>query len=324
MPINYKHTLHNKNNMDKTFNYFESKKFNVNCITKNIWEISKNDIKFTIYAPFLVIDQDSVISKEISESKSNTNSYLKSKNYPHTNQLFLSSINDLDYSIDHIGFPCAIKPTQENNGRGVYCNINSREELLFFITQSSQYYSNGLILEKHVEGNDYRITIINNEFLFAVQRKPPTLIGDGENTITQLLDEQNKKLLNIKKKINVQELISIDDEFEYILKTKNLTTQSILSKNETLILKSISNMSVGGERIFIPKENINKSVIEMCESLTKNLNLFSLGIDYITEDITKDPVISKDAIIEINYNPQVSDQYYFKSLDRMIERYECK
>ena len=309
--------------MDKIFNYFVSKKFNVNRITKNIWEISKDDISFMTYVPYLVTDQDSILSKEISESKSNTNSYLKSKNYPHTNQLFLSNINELDYSIDHIGFPCAIKPKGENNGRGVYCNIKSREELMFFIKQSSQYYSNGLILEKHVSGNDYRITIINNEFLFAVQRKPPIIIGDGEKTIMQLLNEQNKKLLEIKKKIIVQELISIDGEFEYILKTKNLTTQSILSKNETLIVKSISNLSVGGERIFVPKENINKSVIQMCESLAKKLNLFSLGIDYITEDITKEPVISKDAIIEINYNPQVSDRYFFKSLDRMVEKYEC-
>ena len=305
------------------YEYFKSKGCEVNFIERNIWEISKSDFKFLTCVPFLVCGQDPILSKEISESKSRTNAYLKLRNYPHTEQLLVPTIQELDNALEKIGYPCAMKPNGENNGRGVFCNIKTKSQLMFFINQNSNLYANGLILEKHIEGNDYRITIINDEFLFTVQRKPPLVTGDGKKTIIELIDDKNREIEILKEKFSFYNSISVDDyEIQYNLKLNNLTIDSVLDDGQIFILKSISNLSVGGERIYIPRENIHESVIVMCESLSKELNLFSLGIDYITKDISKEPELGKDSIIELNYNPQVSQEYYFKCLDRMIEKYE--
>jgi len=235
--------------MNPIYEHFKSKNCEVNFIDKNIWEISKGNSKFLIYVPYLVCDQDPSLSKEITEFKSRTNAYLKRNNYPHTEQLFVSRIEDLDNALDKIGYPCAIKPNNENNGNGVYCNIKSKHQLMFHIHQQSAYfYQDGLILEKHVRGDDYRITVINNEFLFAVQRKPPLIVGDGKKTIIELIDDKNEEIEKLKNKFSFYNNIIVNDsEINYNLSLNNLTFDSVLDVDQTFILKSISNLSVGGE-----------------------------------------------------------------------------
>jgi D-alanine-D-alanine ligase-like ATP-grasp enzyme len=160
--------------------------------------------------------------------------------------------------------------------------------------------------------------IIGNKFAFAIKRTPPRIIGDGKSTIKELIYNKNQTLKNKYLENQVQKLIPIDSELKMILRTNNLTAESILENERVIQLKSISNLSVGGERELIDIGEIHPQVIEMCENISRQLNMFSIGIDYITEDISKSPQINKDAIIELNNNPQLGSVWVPMFIERLI------
>ena len=299
----------------------KSRGYDINLIDEviDLYHASRGIHSFFLFENLTVTSFDSRVGCVIATSKSSSFKFLKFNGYPHTNQLFLSHISQLDSAIKEIGYPCVIKPDSENKGVGVVSNINSKTDLLFYLNNNKSLYENGIILENHVPGDDYRITIIGGKFAFAIKRTPPCVIGDEVSSIKELIELKNKDLYSSYLKTQSQGLIEINDETIFNLKKKNYNLNTVLPKNEKLIIKDVSNLSQGGERNEIPKDHINEDVINMCENIAKKLKLFAVGIDYITKDITKSPEINKDAIIELNHSPEMDIKWFKIFVDRLEE-----
>jgi len=302
------------------FKEFDKRKYQYSIIDEHtkIHQIDTGNVKFLVFANGSATYLDSYAGVGISQSKHTTNVFLKENNYPHTEQILVNSILALDDCLDQIGYPLVLKPISHDNGRGVFCNLTSRDDVLFFLNENKPLYMGGIILEKQEIGNDYRITLIGNKFAFAIKRTPPVIVGDGVSTVEELIHSQNQKLKDNFVENQVQKTIPIDSELKRILKRNNITEESVIAKEEIIQLKSISNLSVGGGRELIDESEIHPQVIEMCETISKRLNMFSVGIDYITEDISKPPEIHKDAIIEVNNNPQLGAVWAPMFIDRLI------
>jgi cyanophycin synthetase len=302
------------------FEEFSKRNYKYSIIDEyqNIYQVDTGQVQFLVLANGSYSYFDSFVGIKVAQSKNITNQFLKQNQYPHTQQIYVESILALDNALNDIGYPLVLKPLNQDNGRGVFCNLSSKSEVMFFLNEHKPLYANGILLEKHQVGSDYRIMIIGNKFAFAIKRTPPRIIGDGKSTIKELIYNKNQTLKNKYLENQVQKLIPIDSELKMILRTNNLTAESILENERVIQLKSISNLSVGGERELIDIGEIHPQVIEMCEDISRKLNMFSIGIDYITEDISKSPQINKDAIIELNNNPQLGSVWVPMFIERLI------
>ena len=302
---------------------FQQRNFSCTLIDSatSLYQISNSQFTLFMNDGQTATSLDSYSGSIISLSKILTRKFLNTNQYPHTTQVYVDSISKLDAALKTIGHPCVLKPVSENNGLGVFCNIDSKSDLMFHLNSNSNVYLRGVLLEKHVIGDDYRITTLGNRYAFAIKRIPPTITGNGVDTIDTLIKKRNKILHELHLKNQVQKIIPIDTELKYNLKKANMSLSTVLEHGKQIRLKSISNLSVGGERIFIDEKSIHPDVIDMCESLSKKLGLFAAGIDYITQDITKSPEIGKDAILEINNNPQLGKQWSRMFVDRLLECY---
>jgi cyanophycin synthetase len=303
------------------FKEFDKRKYQYSVIDEytKIYQIDTGNVKFLVFANGSSTYLDSFTGISISQSKYTTNVFLKENNYPHTKQILVNSILSLDNCLSQMGYPLVLKPISHDNGRGVFCNLTSKDDVMFFLNENKQFYMSGIILEKQEVGNDYRIMIMGNKFAFAIKRTPPFIVGDGVSTVKELIHIQNQKLKDKCDENQVQKTIPIDSELKMILKKNNIAMESVIAKEEIIQLKSISNLSVGGDRELIDDSEIHPQVIEMCETISKRLNMFSVGIDYITEDISKPPEIYKDAIIEINNSPQLGAVWAPMFIDRLID-----
>ena len=85
------------------------------------------------------------------------------------------------------------------------------------------------LLQTYIPGRDYRVLYLDGEILVAYERIPPTITGDGGNTVKNLI-ERNFPTINQKK-------------VEHYLETQGVNTGSILEKNKTLPLLPTANIA---------------------------------------------------------------------------------
>ena len=120
---------------------------------------------------------------------------------------------DLQETIDDIGYPIVIKPLDGNHGKGASINVTNWEDAVEGLHYAKKH-SRRVIVEKFITGFDFRVLVINNEVIAAAQRVPAHVIGDGIHTIQELIDETNKDTRRGYGHENVLTEITIDRDSE--------------------------------------------------------------------------------------------------------------
>ncbi|WP_027623642.1 cyanophycin synthetase [Clostridium lundense] len=201
---------------------------------------------------------------------------------------------------ERIGYPVVLKPRYGNQGKGVFVNLRDEKELVQAYKTLLKQYSD-IIIEKHIQGKDYRVCLVDYEVVAVSERISPYVIGDGESSIIQLIHKLNsderrgdgheKPLTKIK--IN-EELIN------YIWKS-SYSLNSIPEKGQKIVLRENANLSTGGIAIDYT-DDICKENVEICKRAAKAIGLDICGIDVCCTDITK-PM--DGVIIEVNAAPGI-------------------
>src|SRR5690625_951168 len=104
------------------------------------------------------------------------------------------SVEEIIKYTNALGYPVVIKPISENAGKGVFSNIETENELrnsLDYVRNELNYKD--IIVEKHIEGIEHRLFIVKGKLLGAVNRVPANIVGDGKNTIDQLIKQKNRE-----------------------------------------------------------------------------------------------------------------------------------
>jgi cyanophycin synthetase len=209
--------------------------------------------------------------------------------------------DELERTIESISFPVVIKPLDGNHGKGATVGIETLEEALTAF-QKAKEYSRNVIVEKMLVGGDFRALVVNNDLIAVAERIPAHVIGDGKNTIEQLIDETNADPRRGYGHENVLTLIDVDEQTERLLRAKNYTLETILPAGEMLHLKTTANISTGGTAIDRTDE-VHPENIFLFERIAKIVGLDVAGIDVIAPNVSEPLSENGGGIIEINAAP---------------------
>ncbi|GFZ96703.1 acylphosphatase [Nesterenkonia alkaliphila] len=212
--------------------------------------------------------------------------------------------------VDRIGYPVVVKPAMGVRGIGVVAGIQNEQELeaAFDIMASSKLGKQDFIVEKHINGRDYRIVVVGDEVIAAIQREPASVFGDGESTIAELL--LNK---NIARKRNPHlwaRPAKYDAAARHELKKAGMTLSSVPAQGERVLLANTCSLSQGGDSIDVLDE-LHPSIIEACIRTVNAIpQLEYCGVDFLLEDHTK-PLDQQDAgICELNAHAAIGNCEY--------------
>lgn len=209
----------------------------------------------------------------------------------------------LEEACKHVGFPLVIKPVDGNHGRGITVNIQNYDEALVAFHAAKESSRNGVIIvEKYITGEDYRLLVINYKLVAAAKRTPAHVIGDGKSTVQELIDEVNKDPRRGYGHENVLTQITVNDLTKNIIKDAGYTLDSVIAKDERLILKDTANLSTGGTAEDVT-DILHPANIAMAERISKIIDLDICGIDVMTTDITKPLSETGGAVLEVNAGP---------------------
>ena len=242
-----------------------------------------------------------MISVDIAGNKDATKNLLGEMGVPVPKGYKIREENEVEDVVKSLGFPLVVKPLDGNHGKGATVGLENLEEVIIAFHKAKDY-SRYVIIEKMLKGNDFRALVVNNQIVAIAERTPAHVVGDGKNTIQQLIDKTNEDSRRGFGHENVLTLIDVDAQTERILKAKNYTLETILPKDEILYLKTTANISTGGTAIDRTDEAHPENIF-LFERIAKIVGLDIAGIDIIAPNITEPLHKNGGGIIEVNAAP---------------------
>lgn len=248
-----------------------------------------------------MMDSTSALGVEIADDKERTKEILSSMGIPVPEGCSVRTFDEALKTAETIGYPVVIKPLIGNHGRGITVNVTNADELQVAFQIASEICET-LLIEKYINGSDFRILVIDGKFVAAAQREPAYVIGNGKDSILELVNQiNNSPDRGIGHEKNLTQ-ITMDYMTERLLDIDKLTLKSVLPEGEKFYIKSTANLSAGGCALDVT-ENVHPLNRLMAERISRMIGLNVIGIDIIAESLEKPLNKESGGVVEVNAAP---------------------
>ena len=248
-----------------------------------------------------MVDNTSAIGVEIADDKEQTKEILDEAGIPVPKG---ESVDDQENALlvaKEIGYPVTLKPLVGHHGKGITSNVKNHGELKTAYNSAKKFHDQ-VIVEKHLEGFDHRLLVIDGELVAAARRETASVKGNGRSTIRELIDMVNKDPRRGIGHEKVLTEIKIDYMTKRLLKHQNLKLTDVLPEGRILHLKSTANLSTGGCSIDVTDE-LHPQIKRMAERVSKIININVMGIDVVAPHLRRPLRETGGGIIEVNAAP---------------------
>ncbi|WP_297332820.1 cyanophycin synthetase [Flavobacterium sp.] len=243
----------------------------------------------------------SALAVDLACDKQRTKELLGNAAIPVPKGELCSNETELEETISAIGYPLVIKPLDGNQGKGATINITDRDKAREAFEHAKQY-SRKVMVERYINGFDFRILVIDNKYVAAAKRIPAHVTGNGHNSIQTLIDLVNFDTRRGNGHENVLTKIKVDHDTEVMLEKAGYTLETVLGKNEVVYLKSTANLSTGGSSVDVT-EDIHPDNIALAERIARIIGLDICGIDIMAQSLSEPITENSGAILEVNAAP---------------------
>lgn len=253
--------------------------------------------------------QTSYAVSKITKDKAVTNALLGEIGLPVPAEMAVSIENyDLDVLNEFLTKykKVVVKPLDASHGKGITVGITTTEQLQKAIEIAKPISDRSkVIMQQHVEGIDVRIVCIDYKFVDSISRQPATVVGDGAQTVRQLIETTNNgpdRGLNYTKRLNIIPI----DKVEAYLGVEAL--DRVPAAAEAVQVIGVSNVGMGGERHNL-KYEVPEFLKNMAIEAAKVLDLPVCGIDFMVQRLPQATDTQADlmpAIIEANECPMLT------------------
>jgi cyanophycin synthetase len=262
-------------------------------------------------------DQTPSVSASVVRDKVAAAAVLRKAGLPVPEHRMVSSANAAVEHAMHLGFPVVVKPADLDGGRGVFPFLKNEHAVRDAYNKAAEL-SQKILVEKHFEGNDYRLQVYRDDVFWIAHRVPGGVTGNGIDTVEQLLDELNADPMRGEPGSNAwRKRIPLDDEALELLREQELGRDSVPDQGQFVRLRRACNVASGG--VPVPAlEGAHPDNLELAARITRVLRLDLAGIDLLIPDIKQSWRNSGAAICEVNAQPQLSRHLPALLLDRLL------
>jgi cyanophycin synthetase len=201
-----------------------------------------------------------------------------------------------------------IKPLDGNHGRGVStrCGTPGEVQLAF---ERAREHGRSIIVERYIPGDDYRVLVAGERVVAAALRRPAAVVGDGESSVRQLVEQENRNPARGEGHTNILTRIPLDGHAETTLAAQGLALDSVPEPGRRVTMRGNANLSSGGTAEDVTSR-LPAETLAMCVRAARKIGLDVAGIDLVCEDISKPLDGRNGAVIEINAAPGIRMHEY--------------
>lgn len=248
-----------------------------------------------------IASSTSHLGVEIAGDKDTTKKLLSQHGIPVPKGFIADDEDDAVAIAKSLGWPVVVKPLDASHGRGILTNIKSESELRMAY-QGALEFRDDVIVERFLEGFDFRFVVVNGKFICAAQRVPAYVVGDGRHKIHELVAEANKDPRRGIGHEKVLTRIEIDELSLALLARSKQSPESVPAAGETVYLKSTANLSTGGVSRDVT-DLVHPSNIHMVERIARIIGLDIAGVDVVSPTVEKPIAEVGGGVVEVNAAP---------------------
>ncbi len=183
--------------------------------------------------------------------------------------------------------------------------INEMEDAWYRVINGKKQREKVLI-EEYIGGEDYRILVVGNACVYVIHRIPAMIVGDGELSVQQLINRENKRPSRGKKRYgSYYSPITVDNLLNKNLLESGLTLDSIPGRGERVFLRKVCNVGRGGTEIDVTPY-ISTQLVDEAVALTNRLGMDILAIDIRCDDVFSETSLFDIKILELNATPGIT------------------
>lgn len=239
-------------------------------------------------------DKESAHSYVIAHNKRTTAIYLRGIGIRHPATFLYDDSIDIQRLLDDHK-RLVVKPYDGAHGQGITTGVTTINQCAQAIDFALQY-SDKAIIQEHVEGDDYRVLIIDGVFVAAMARSPAAVLGDGTSSIEELVNIENENPDR-----------GDDDTFPLVRisieRAKKLCgdLKRVPSMGETVVVSPVANLSSGGSARDVT-DIVPESMRSDAIAIAREFGMGVCGIDFLwSGDHNERP-----CVIEINATPGIN------------------
>jgi cyanophycin synthetase len=242
-----------------------------------------------------------VVSNDIAANKDFSRRFLGELGLPIPEYARVYRQKDAIEAANRIGYPVVVKPNQGNMGRAVSIGMRNRREVRAAYKRAREI-DRSVLIEELVEGNDYRLLVINGEFVAASKRTPGHVVGDGKSSVEELVETLNQDPRRGTGPTSPWTRLELDEQADRLLLDRGMERTSIPKKDEVVFLRKNANTSAGGTAIDVT-DDVHPDNRQIAVRAARAIGLDIAGVDFLTEDISRSMWRTGGRICEINSRP---------------------
>jgi len=255
-----------------------------------------------------ITGRTSAVATDLASDKQLTKKLLDNNGITVPYGIVVNNAVDAVTVLANFGSSVVVKPLRGNQGKGVTINISSQAELERAFQTASQYDTD-MLVEEYVPGLEYRLCVVNGKMVAAAERIPAYVVGDGEHTVSELVEFANQDPARGDGHAKPLSKIKIDAIGLTVLAKQNLAPQSVPEKSRIVRIRDNANLSTGGTAVDVT-DIVNPINARIAERAARLIGLDVAGIDVIAKDITKPIGPGNGAVIEVNAAPGIRMHHY--------------
>ncbi|HFR3411783.1 TPA: bifunctional glutamate--cysteine ligase GshA/glutathione synthetase GshB [Streptococcus suis] len=198
-----------------------------------------------------------------------------------------------------------VKPKSTNFGLGISifqepASLADYEKALDIAFSEDSH----VLVEEFVSGTEYRFFILDGKCEAVLLRVAANVVGDGQSTIRELVDQKNQDPLRGRDHRSPLEIINLGDIELLMLEQQGYTPDTVLPEGIQAFLRGNSNISTGGDSIDMT-DQMDESYKQLAADMATAMGAWACGVDLIIPDRTK-PASKEEpncTCIELNFNP---------------------
>ena len=201
--------------------------------------------------------------------------------------------------------PLVIKPARGSRGRGVSVGVRSAEDLRVAWAAAAAIDPGWVLVQPQAHGHELRLLVVEARVVAAAHKKPPTIVGDGQRDIRDLIIAINERRA-ANRHLAGHPLV-LDERRTQRLRYAGVGPSTVLAPGRRVVVDDKAALSDGGTSHDVT-DRVAASHLELAVRTAECFPGLSIaGVDLLVQDIA---TTSAAVVLEVNSMPGLGTHHY--------------